>query len=186
MSSDSNSKEDHGCPGILGPDRRATDDFAGHVYADLRARARRLLARQAPGGTWCPTELVNECFVKLSKRHADSFADIDHFVQTAAKAMRHILVDHARRKQRFKHGGAMKRREFDSRVMVENSALDLVALDDALLVLAKFDPEMASAVELRTFSGTTLVETARLLGLSQHEFDKRWAAARSWLYSRLT
>lgn len=185
MSRDFRSNDDPVSPRPAEPDRRATDDFAGLVYADLRARARGILARQAPGGTWCPTELVNECFIKLGKRHADSFADIDHFVQTAAKAMRHILVDHARRKQRFRHGGAMVRRELDSRVVVENSTLDLVALDDALLALAKFDPEMASAVELRTFSGTTLVETARVLGLTQHEFDKRWAAARSWLYSKL-
>lgn len=176
-------------PGSASPsspsEHRATDAFGELVYADLRARARLILAKQSPGGSWCPTELVNECFVKLGGRLKDSFVDSEHFFQTAAKAMRHILVDHARRKNRIKHGGAVRREELDTRVQVEDRTLDLVALDEALTALGKFDPLMASAVELRTFSGSTLVDTAKILGLKQHEFEKRWAATRSWLYARL-
>lgn len=166
-------------------DRRATDEFGEAVYADLRDRARLILAGRPPGASWRPTDLVHECFVKLGERRSESFSDSDHFLQTAAKAMRHILIDHARRKNRIKHGGAAKREEFDTRVLMGDRDLDLVALDDAMTALSKFDPLMAAAVELRTFSGSTLADTAKILGLKQHEFEKRWSATRSWLYARL-
>ena len=100
--------------------------------------------------------------------------------------MRHVLVDHARKRRAKKRDGDRQRTPLDTLVLsYEAHTHDLVALDDSLAQLASFDPEMARAVDLRVFGGLGPAETARLLGLSRRTFDRRWAAIRVWLRSRM-
>ena len=167
-------------------DDAAADRLFQLVYTDLHRRAARLMAAQPAGHSLGATDLVNECFLKIAGGAARTFKDREHFIRTAARAMRHILTDHARAKGRIKRGGGFERKSLESVTLdFEEHAVSLLDLDQALTELASFDPNMAEAVELRFFGGATFEEIARALGITRRQLEGRWAATRAWLFTRV-
>jgi RNA polymerase sigma factor (TIGR02999 family) len=153
------------------------------VYDELRKLAAARLAHEVPGQTLQATALVHEAYVRLVG--AADAARWDHrgrFFAAAATAMRRILIERARRKQRKIHGGGRQRQEFDAeRIVMPAPNDDLLALDAALAKLAEQDPVKARLVELRFFAGLTGERAARILGISPKTADRYWVYARAWL-----
>ncbi len=169
-----------------GGDRGALDALVPFVYSELRRQAARYLGRQRPGHTLQATALVHEAFLRLIDQTGVSFQDRAHFFAVASRAMRQILVDHARRRGAEKRGGAATRLALeDGTAAVEPRGVDLVALDGALERLEALDPEQARLVELRFFGGLTIEETAVVLGRSPATVKRSWGSARAWLYGEL-
>jgi RNA polymerase sigma-70 factor (ECF subfamily) len=165
---------------------RAVDELVPLVYDELRRLAARYLRRESPGNTLQPTALVNEAFLKLSEQHRVDWQGRTHVLAIGAKAMRRILVDHAKRKRRVKHGGGLKRIMLD-----ETAALsthrdeDLLAVDETLEKLAGIDERQATIVELRFFGGMTVEEVAEALGVSKRTVESEWTMVRAWLRREL-
>jgi RNA polymerase sigma factor (TIGR02999 family) len=153
------------------------------VYEELRRLAAQRLASQAPGQTLQATALVHEAYLRLvGPDGASRWNDDRHFFAAAAEAMRHILVDAARRKGAAKHGGGFARRELHEGLLAAPEPdVDPVALDAALERLAQRDPQKAKLVELRYFAGLTGDQAAQVLGLSPSSIDREWAYIRAWL-----
>lgn len=156
------------------------------VYAELRAIAARVLAREGRGHTLAPTALVHEAYMKLMGQRSAGWETKAQFLGVAAQAMRRILTDYARMKRAAKRSGAARSTATD-RILVEweANALDLVALDDALCELAAMDARKARVIELRFFAGLTAQQAADLLETPLRTVNRDWAAARAWLYARL-
>lgn len=162
-------------------DSSARDRLTPTVYAELKSLARGYMRREAPGHTLQPTALVNEACLRLLGSDPDT-ADRGHFVALAARTMRQVLVDHARRKQAAKRIAPEDRVELDTGVMPAAApTIDVLALDDALTRLARIAPRAARLVEVRYFGGLDAVEAARVLGISRSTADRDWRAARAWL-----
>jgi RNA polymerase sigma factor (TIGR02999 family) len=158
------------------------------VYKALRRLAAGHLARQAPGQTLEPTALVHEAYLRLvGPADERRWADRGHFFAAAAQAMRHILVDRARRRRRGKHGWQRQRVALDEAAVPAPPAAgdDLLALDEALTRLAAEDPEAAQVVQLRYFAGLTVQEAAQSLGMSRCTVLRHWTFARAWLLQQL-
>jgi RNA polymerase sigma factor (TIGR02999 family) len=167
-------------------DKVAADRLLPLVYDELRALAAGVLRGQRKGHTLEPTALVHEAYLKLVDQTAP-WEGRSHFFGVAAKAMRSILVDHARARKAEKRGGARERVPLDAAVVwFEERSLDLLALDEALERLAALDPAAARLVELRFFAGLTIEETARTLGVSTATVERDWALTRAWLHRELT
>ncbi|MCB9882574.1 MAG: sigma-70 family RNA polymerase sigma factor [Planctomycetes bacterium] len=167
-------------------DRIAADQLYEVLYDDLRTRAHLILDRKAAGVTLQPTVLVHEAWLKLMRREETGWNDRAHFLRVAAKAMRSILVDHARSRKARKRGSDRTRVELEHVVeLYEQRAHDLVSLDDALARLTAFDAELGRLVELRFFGGLTIEETARVLGVSASTVERGWRTARAWLKAEL-
>jgi len=168
-------------------DSRALDALLPQVYAELRAMARRELSGHRGHDTLQPTALVHDVLLRLlDAGQAPRFEDRRHLFNAAARIMRQLLVDRARRAACDKHGGAWKRDEFVCALdlpMPEDTALP--ALDEALQALERLQPRLAQVVELRCFAGLTVAEVARLLELEERTVYRDWAAARAWLRDRL-
>lgn len=166
-------------------DEDAADELYTVLYADLRERAGRLLG-PGPEATIQATALVNEAWLKLRSPSAEAWKSRAHFLGVAAKAMRSVLVDHARAKGTRKRGG--KRRVLlDQAVAVyEERAIDLAALNEGLEQLAALDERLSKVVELRFFGGLSIEEAAVALGVSEATVSRRWTTARAWLHSTLT
>ncbi len=161
-------------------DARAADELFPLVYAELHEIARRALDGQAAVHTLQPTALVNEAYLRLAG--GSEWSGRAHFLGVAAKAMRSVLIDHARRKAALRRGGSAERQPLDLVVEgLEQEAPDLVALDAALERLARQDQELARLVELRFFGGLSMDEVASALGLSVATAQRRWTVARLWL-----
>jgi RNA polymerase sigma factor (TIGR02999 family) len=157
------------------------------VYGELRDAAARAMRRERADHTLQPTALVNEAWLKLSAGAGVEWRDRNHFVGIAARAMRQVLVDHARSRQAEKRGGDRERVVLDEASSpFESPDLDLVALDEALERLAENDAELGRMVELRFFAGLTVPETAEVMGVSHRRVERGWAVARSWLHGELT
>jgi RNA polymerase sigma factor (TIGR02999 family) len=162
------------------------------VYDELRRVAHRHLEREADGHTLSTTALVHEVYLRLKDRDGDAFNDRAHFFAMAARAMRRILVDHARRHHAAKRGDGARHIALESverlaadGVAVEERAELFVALDEALVRLAALDARQAQVVEMRFFGGLTEEETAQALGIGLRTAKRDWAKARSWLYQSL-
>lgn len=167
-------------------DRGALDALVPHVYAELRRQAERYLGRQRTGHTLQATALVHEAFLRLVDQTGVSFKDRAHFFAVASRAMRQILVDHARRRLAGKRGGAATRVVLeDASASVQPRGVDLMALDDALARLETLDAAQARLVELRFFGGLTVEETAVVLGCPPATVKRSWSSARAWLYNEL-
>src|SRR5689334_9893378 len=168
-------------------DRRAAADLLPLVYDELRQLAAARMAAEAPGNTLQPTALVHEAYLRLVGHvDANRWDGRGHFFAAAAEAMRRILVDAARRKQREKHGGDRDRVDLDAAApAAPDPRHDLIALDAALTRLAAEDPQAARLVELRHFAGLTVAEAAQALGLAPRTADRVWAFARAWLHREL-
>src|SRR5262245_16975358 len=157
------------------------------VYEELRKLAVARMAEEAPGNTLDATALVHEAYLRLvGPADAARWDSRGHFFAAAAEAMRRILVDGARRKRREKHGGDRGRIDLDAvQPAAPDPRHDLVALDAALTRLAAEDPQAAKLVELRHFTGLSVQEAARALGISPRTADRVWAYARAWLHREL-
>jgi RNA polymerase sigma factor (TIGR02999 family) len=169
-------------------DAFAGDAFAGQTYARLLQLARRYMARSAPEDTLQPTALVHEAWMRVRSAgdDPDRFNGREHFVSSAAQAMRHILVDHARARSAQKRGAGRAGLPLDHVLAsFEERALDVVALDDALSELTAMDPELGRIVELRFFAGLTIGATAQAIGVSKPTIERRWRVARMWLRDRM-
>lgn len=169
-----------------GGDRAALDQLFGLVYAELRKLARRQLQVTPVQHTLGTTALVHEAYLKLSTDAHWSTRDRSHFFALAARAMRHILIDHARRRTRRKRGGSETPLSLeDAEVPVHDRGAELLALDEALEHLAAVDPELARLVEWRFFAGLSVEEIAGILEVSDRTVKRQWRAARAFLYQHL-
>ena len=164
-------------------DARAANDLMPLVYGELRAPAAGLLRDERARHTLQPTALVHEAYLRLAGAEASpAWEGHRHFLGVAAKAMRSVLVDHARRKPADKRGGGAERLPLEGIVAAfEERVPDLLALDEALDRLEAMDGELARLVELRFFGGLTIEETARALDASVPTVVRGWRVARLWL-----
>jgi RNA polymerase sigma factor (TIGR02999 family) len=168
-------------------DPKAAADLLPLVYDELRRLAAQKMAQEAPGQTLQATALVHEAYLRLvdadAAKHWDSRG---HFFGAAAEAMRRILVEGARRRSSGKHGGQLRRLDFDEALgQAVLPADDLLALNDALDLLSREDPVKSELVKLRCFAGLSHQEAADVLGVSRATADRYWAYAKSWLYCTL-
>ena len=169
-----------------GGDRGALDRLFGMVYSELRQLARRQLHVTPVHHTLSTTALVHEAYLKLSADARWSTRDRSHFFALAARAMRHILIDHARRRTRRKRGGSETPLSLDdAQIPVNDRGEELLALDEALERLAAVDPELARLVEWRFFAGLSVEEVAQILAVSDRTVKRQWRAARAFLYQEL-
>ena len=163
------------------------DELLEVVYAELRRQAARYLRRERKNHTLQPTALVNEAFMKLIDQRNVQWQNRAHFFGIAAQAMRRIVIDHARARQRVKRGGVQQAVTLDEAMIAsESRSIDVLALDEALSRLAALDPRQAKIVELRYFAGLSVEETAEVTGLSPTTIKREWAMARAWLHAELT
>jgi RNA polymerase sigma factor (TIGR02999 family) len=164
-------------------DPKAADQLLPLVYDELRRLATSRMAREAPGQTLQATALVHEAYLRLlDGEQCRDWSSRGHFFAAAAEAMRRILVERARHKQSLKAGGGRRREELpDIELAVAGPRLDLLALHEALTKLEQQDQRRAELVKLRFFTGLTIAEAARVLGVSESTADNDWAYARSWL-----
>lgn len=168
-------------------DPKAAEQLLPLVYDELRKLAATRLEQERPGQTLQPTALVHEAYLRLvDVKTAQQFNSRGHFFAAAAKAMRRILINRARDKQRLKRGGDRTRVQFDL-LNDPGTAPDdqLLELDDALNSLTSTNPQAAELVKLRYFAGLTLPEAAAMLGLSTRSASRLWAFARAWLIDAL-
>lgn len=157
------------------------------VYHDLKRTAAACLRREAPGHTLQSTDLVNEAYLKLLRGQGQDWHDRAHFFATAARAMRRILVDHARKRAADKRGGGKPQLELDTAfVFSDERSPELLRLDDALTELAENDPRECHIVEMRFFVGLTFKEIAAVLGISERTVKRDWDHAKAWLYGQLS
>jgi len=155
------------------------------VYDDLRRLAAAYFANERSGHTLQATALVHEAYIRLVNWESVSWQNRAHFFALAAEAMRHILVDHARRRSARKRGSG-QRVSFDEGISYgQRPDFDLVDLDEALRSLADLDAMQSKIVELRFFGGLSIEETAEILGVSGSTVKREWATAKIWLYRRL-
>ena len=168
-------------------DATATTQLLHEVYGELRRLAADKLARERCGQTLQATALVHEAYLRLiGGEEPTQWNGRGHFFAAAGEAMRRILVENARRKQRLKHGGGQQRVALDSQCAVsEESSVDVLALDMALDKLAANDAAKAQVVKLRFFAGLTMPEVAGVLGISLATAERHWTFARSWLYAEM-
>jgi RNA polymerase sigma factor (TIGR02999 family) len=171
--------------GGLPHDRQALDEMFSLTYEELR-RLASSVRRRDPSATLSPTALVNEAWLKLAESpHFVSTSRL-HFKRIAARAMRQVLVEAARRRNARKRGGGVAMVTFDDEVnQVASSADDLVALDSALDELSRLQPRQALMVESRFFGGLDIAETAQLLEVSEATVLRDWRAAKAWLAREL-
>ena len=162
-------------------ERESLDEMFSLAYEELRRLAARV-RRGDPSGTLNPTALVNEAYVKLADSLRITPASRLHFKRIAARAMRQVLIEAARRRTAYKRGGGMALVTFDEGAECASAwSEDLLALDEALADLARLHPRQAQMVEYRFFGGFNLSETAEALDVSEATIDRDWRAARAWL-----
>ncbi len=171
----------------IGQNPQAAEQLLPLVYDELRRLAVDKMARERPGQTIQATALVHEAYLRLvDVKAAQQWNGRGHFFAAAAEAMRRILVEQARRKQRLKHGGALKRIDLDPECAMSNAPRsDVLALDEALTKLAAIDPVKAELVKLRYFTGMTMPEAATALGVSLATAERYWTFAKAWLFAEL-
>jgi RNA polymerase sigma factor (TIGR02999 family) len=166
--------------------KRAAGNLLPEVYAELRRVAEGLMSHLAPGQTLQPTALVHEAYLRLVRGHDPGWEGRRHFFGAAARAMREILIEQARRKGSAKHGGKGQRVELgDGVAWVEPPADDLLALDEAITQLQAEEPHLAEIVMLRYYTGLTVEETAKVIGESDRTVYRDWRRARAWLARKL-
>ncbi len=167
--------------------RDALDRILPLVYDELHRQASRYLRRERSDHTLQTTALINEAYLKLVDQRNVQWESRTHFFAIAAQAMRRILVDYARTKDRSKRGGGAAKLPLDEAtlVAVDDQTVDLLTLDEALTRFGAMDPEKARIVELRYFSGLSVEETAAAMGISAKTVERHWTMARAWLHREL-
>lgn len=178
-------ESESGAPELLLRDRRLLDDLFSLTYEELR-RLAASVRRHDPSATLSPTALVNEAWIKLAGSPPPGTISRLHFKRIAARAMRQVLVEAARRRNARKRGsGAALVTLDDGTDAAAAGADDVLALDAALDELAQLNPRQATMVESRFFGGLDVSETAELLGISEATVLRDWRAARAWLARQL-
>ena len=174
---------------LAGERSAAGDELMALVYEDLRRLAASFIRGERPGHTLSPTDLVHEAYGRLVEQTRVDWRGKTHFFAIAAQAMRRILIDHARRHGRARHGGDWRRVTLDAaEVGKSDDGLDpaeILALDMALTKLAALDAREAQVVELRFFVGLSNEEIAEFLGVSTKSVTRDWVHARTWLRREL-
>ena len=170
---------------IRGGSPDAMDRLFHSVYGELRRIAGRQLRGERPGHSLGTTGLVHETYLKLADQTRVQWQDRTHFYRVAARAMRRILVDYARRYRAQRRGGELRRVSLDEDATVAERGETLLALDEALERLAAKNERLSSVVECRYFGGLTEEETAETLGVTTRTVQRDWAKARGWLYLEL-
>lgn len=169
-----------------GADLATPNDLAPLVYSELRALAAAFMNAQSPGHTLQPTALVNEAYIRLAKSSPEALRSRPHFLAVAAKAMRHVLINHAIAKKAAKRGGDATRMSLDA--IGGGDAVDyleVMAIHEALVRLEELDPRRASVVEAKVFGGLTSEEVAEALGVSVTTVESDWRTGRAWLAKEL-
>lgn len=167
-------------------DKNALNKLTPLVYDELRRIAHRYVQRERNGHTLGTTALVNEAYLRLAGQKKIKWQDRAHFFAVTAQVMRHVLIDHARRRHYAKHGGDAQRVSLaEAELMSRERARELVELDEALDELAKIDLRKRRVVELRYFGGLDLQETADVLQISVMTVRRDWRAAKAWLFRRM-
>src|SRR2546425_3407440 len=167
-------------------DPKAADELLDLVYQELRQLATRKMAQELPGQTLQPTALVHEAWLRLVGAQNPTFKNRSHFFSAAAEAMRHILIDRARRKQTQRHGGGFERVDLDNIALAAPSTDDqLLAVHEALDKFALQHPLQAEVVKLRYFAGMTNEEVAQVLGISISTAKNYWNFSRGWLFNEI-
>ena len=156
------------------------------VYEELRRLARHRLAHEEPGQTLQPTALVHEAYLRLVGEGREHWDGRGHFFAAAAEAMRRILVESARSKQRLKRGGDRAREPLEAaELLAPEPREDVLALNEALTELAATDRAAADLVQLRYFGGLSITDAAQVLGVSPRTAKRLWTFARAWLLEKL-
>ena len=167
-------------------DPAALDKLTPLIYDELRRMAHRYVRHERTGNTLQTTELVNETYARLLGKKNYDWQSRSHFFGVIAQVMRHILIDHARRRHFAKHGGGVRQVSLEhAALMTQRRAAELVALDEALAELSQFDSRKSRVVELRYFGGLSLEEAAQVLEISLMTVRRDWRAAKAWLYRKL-
>jgi len=184
-------RSNHDVTGLLqrwqAGDADALEQLLPLVYDELRRVARARLRQEQPGHTLQATALVHEAYLRLVGSRHPTPENRTHLFSVAARLMREILVDHARRKAAGKRGGAATLIALDESVAApEIGTLDLLALDEALTELHALDQRLCSVVELKFFAGLNIDETAQALRVSTATVERDWTVAKAWLHQRLS
>lgn len=169
-------------------DTQASRDLLPLVYDELRRLAQVRMAHEPPGQTLQPTALVHEAYLRVTEGTRPDWNSRGHFFAAAARAMRRILVEQARRKAREKHGGGHRRADVevnDLPVSIEKPLGDVLAVDEAVQKLEAEDERKGQIVNLRYFAGLTAEETAAALGLSDRTVRREWRFIKVWLRREL-
>ena len=167
-------------------DRSALDRLIPIVYGELHRMAERYLRGERPGHTLQPSAIVNEAYLRLLGRQGANWQNRAHFFAVAAQSMRRILVEHARRRDAQKRGGRGSRYLVETVALTQPRAVDLIAVDDALVKLTALDAEQGRIVELRFFGGLTEEETAEALEISVSTVHRKWLLAKAFLRRELS
>ena len=155
------------------------------IYGELRRIAAARMQSERPAHTLSPTALVHEVYLRMSGSE-ETFENRTHFLAVAARAMRHILVDHARARRANKRGGEAENLSIEGMdVPSPQSDEELLLLDDALDRLAAMSPRQSRVIELRYFAGLTEEEVASVLGVTRRTVNRDWSMARAWLHGQL-
>ena len=168
-------------------DASAADELLPQVYDELRKLAAARLVHEKPGQTLQATALVHDAYIRLvDVENTKEWDSRGHFFSAAAEAMRRILIEQARKKSRQKRGGDLQKVDIDAAdIAVQVSPENFLAIDDAVTVLEKQDPDAAQIVKLRYFAGMSVEQTAETLGISSRTAYRHWNFARAWLYGEL-
>jgi RNA polymerase sigma-70 factor (ECF subfamily) len=170
-----------------GGDQAARDELMPLVYEELRRLAHMCISRERQGHTLQTSALLNEAYLRLVDQKNIQWQDRAHFFGIAARLMRQVLVDYARKRNYAKRGGGAHRVPLDEAMIVSDErAADVVALDDALKTLAEIDPRQSQIVELRFFGGLSIEETAQVLAVSPGTVMRDWTLAKAWLRRAVT
>lgn len=168
--------------------KEVLDELIPIVQGQLRHQARRYLRRERRDHSLQTTELINEAYIRLVEGKCRKWKDRRHFFAVAARAMRSILVDHARTKKRLKRGGNAVRLGIEVEEVPDapRSVVDVIALDEALLKLSEIDPRLVRIIELRYFGGLTTEEAGKALGISRATVCREWEFGKAWLGRELS
>ena len=171
---------------MKGGDPQAASALMPLIYKELHAIAAQHMRRERPNHTLQSTVLVHEAFLQLAGTDKIDWQSRAHFFALASRAMRRVLVDHARAVNADKRPGAHQQVELDSALEVQERVVDLLALNEALDRLATWDNRQSQIVEMRFFAGLNFEEIAEVLGISERTAKRDWTMARAWLHAELT
>jgi RNA polymerase sigma-70 factor, ECF subfamily len=172
--------------GLRSGDRNASGKIMAAIYSELRQVAGRAMRRERPGHTLQPTALVNEAFLRLAGQPGVEWKDRAHFFGAAARLMREILVDYARKRGAEKRGSRVNLTLHDGLLLSADRLEEIVGWDEILGHLEKLDPRQARIVELRFFAGLSVEEVAEVMHISTATVKREWASAKAWLHHELT
>ena len=165
---------------------QASEELLPLVYNELRNLATARMLQESAGHTLQPTALVHEAWLRLVGSSNQNWKGRSYFFAAAAEAMRRILVEHARRKARLKHGGGQERLNIQDLELADTAPDEKILLvDDALEKLEQSNPERARVVVMKFFGGMTNKEVADMLGIGERSVDRHWVCAKAWLFQRL-